>query len=62
MPWPAATTDREAFAHPDDDGTRESAYAMATLHPSAVLRADDTEAAYAGFVADLRIAAFALQT
>jgi DNA polymerase len=31
--------------------------AMATIHPSAVLRADDQEAAYTGLVADLRLAA-----
>jgi len=28
--------------------------ALATIHPSAILRADDREAEYAGFVADLR--------
>ncbi|HVS68710.1 MAG TPA: UdgX family uracil-DNA binding protein [Mycobacteriales bacterium] len=60
MPWPAAAYDGEAFAHDGDDGDRESAYAMATLHPSAVLRADDRDAAYGGFVADLRVAAGAL--
>lgn len=31
--------------------------ALATIHPSAVLRADDVEAARAGLVADLRVAA-----
>jgi DNA polymerase len=30
---------------------------MVTVHPSAVLRADDQDVAYAGLVADLRIAA-----
>ena len=30
---------------------------LATIHPSAVLRADDHDVAYAGLVADLRIAA-----
>jgi DNA polymerase len=30
---------------------------MATLHPSAVLRADDRDLAYEGLVADLRVAA-----
>lgn len=60
MPWPAAAYDGDAFAHDGDDGDRESAYAMATLHPSAVLRADDREVAYAGFVADLQVAAGAL--
>lgn len=34
---------------------------VATIHPSAVLRADDSEAAYAGFVADLTVAAEALR-
>jgi uracil-DNA glycosylase len=34
-----------------------AAQALATLHPSAVLRADDVEAARAGLVADLKVAA-----
>jgi len=38
------------------DGPR----ALATIHPSAVLRADDRDAALAGLVADLRVAAVAL--
>ena len=33
---------------------------LATIHPSAVLRADDQDIAYAGLVADLTIAAGAL--
>ncbi|WP_031077171.1 UdgX family uracil-DNA binding protein [Streptomyces sp. NRRL S-118] len=33
---------------------------LATVHPSAVLRADDREAVYAGLVSDLRMAARAL--
>jgi uracil-DNA glycosylase len=33
---------------------------VATVHPSAVLRADDREQAYAGLVADLKVAATAL--
>ena len=33
---------------------------LVTVHPSAVLRADDREAAYAGLVTDLRVAAAAL--
>jgi DNA polymerase len=36
------------------------ALALATLHPSAVLRSDDREAARAGLVSDLRVAAGAL--
>ena len=31
-----------------------------TIHPSAVLRADDRDAAYAGLASDLRAAAAAL--
>ena len=34
---------------------------MATIHPSAVLRADNRDVAYAGFVDDLRVAASALR-
>lgn len=50
MPWP-----------PSGDASRYgSGQALATLHPSAVLRADDREAARAGLVADLRVAATAL--
>jgi DNA polymerase len=33
---------------------------VATLHPSAVLRADDREAVYQGLVSDLKVAARAL--
>jgi DNA polymerase len=33
---------------------------LATIHPSAVLRADDQDAAYDGLVADLTVAARAL--
>ncbi|WP_327726524.1 UdgX family uracil-DNA binding protein [Streptomyces sp. NBC_00487] len=35
-------------------------HVVATLHPSAVLRADDREGAYAGLVSDLKVAAEAL--
>ncbi|MQA93257.1 MAG: UdgX family uracil-DNA binding protein [Streptosporangiales bacterium] len=45
---------------PGDDATRNDAYVVGTVHPSAVLRADDRDAAYQGFVADLRVAADAL--
>ncbi|KWW98121.1 uracil-DNA glycosylase [Carbonactinospora thermoautotrophica] len=48
IPWP---TDA------GEEGTRRSAFVVATVHPSAVLRADDRESAYAGLVADLRVAA-----
>jgi len=38
----------------------QGGWLMATIHPSAVLRADDGEAAFAGLVADLRTAGAAL--
>lgn len=50
LPWPPGG-DVERYG---------SGQALATLHPSAVLRADDVDAARAGLVADLRIAAAAL--
>lgn len=36
---------------------REGAFYVATVHPSAILRAPDQDAAYEGFLADLRVAA-----
>ena len=38
----------------------ETVQILPTLHPSAVLRADDRDASYEGLVADLRVAAAAL--
>lgn len=49
LPWPASAEDPAAF--PDHDG----AFALATLHPSAVLRADNREIAYRGLVDDLAV-------
>lgn len=46
LPWPAQ----------EEDGV-QAPYALATIHPSAVLRATDREAAYAGLVADLTVVA-----
>ncbi len=43
----------------DETATRNGFY-VATVHPSAVLRADDRDTAYAGLVADLRVAAAVL--
>jgi len=60
MPWPAAAVAPEAFRHSGDDGDRVSAFAMATVHPSAVLRADNVDLAYDGLVADLKVALSAL--
>jgi uracil-DNA glycosylase family protein len=55
MPWPASAAEPDAF--PAGNG---KAFVMATLHPSAILRADNQDTAYAGFVDDLKIAAAAL--
>ncbi len=52
LPWPESAYHAEDFAQPGG-----SAKVLATLHPSAVLRADDRDAAYAGLVADLKVAA-----
>jgi DNA polymerase len=53
LEWPAAARRPQDF--PAIGGRL-----VATIHPSAVLRADDREAAYDGLVADLRTAATAL--
>ena len=53
MPWPGS-------AQRPQDVPVEPAQALATIHPSAVLRADDRDAAFNGLVADLRVAADAL--
>ena len=60
MPWPACAERPRDFGHDGDDGAPGGAFAMATFHPSAVLRAADQDVAYATFVADLRIAVAAL--
>jgi len=59
MPWPASAAHAEEFDLGEDEG-RDGAFALATIHPSAVLRADDKEAAYSGLVSDLQVAAKAL--
>ena len=51
LPWPPS----------GDEDRYGSGQALATLHPSAVLRADDRDTARAGLVADLKVAAAALQ-
>jgi DNA polymerase len=60
MPWPASAQHPADFGHEGEDGERDSAFALATIHPSAVLRADDREAAFNGLVSDLKVAAAAL--
>ena len=52
MPWPPRG--------PLDEASTQGGFVMVTIHPSAVLRADDREAAYAGLLSDLKIAADAL--
>ena len=56
MPWP------ESAQHPQDFPSRGRGRpgSCATIHPSAVLRADDREAAFDGLVDDLNVAAQAL--
>jgi DNA polymerase len=56
LPWP------ESAHHPEDFAQAgRQARVLATLHPSAILRADDREGAYAGLVADLTVAAGSLR-
>jgi DNA polymerase len=50
MPWPDS-------AQRPQDFPVEPAQIVATIHPSAVLRADDREAMYQGLVTDLRVVA-----
>jgi DNA polymerase len=56
MPWPASAEDPERFPASDP-----LAVLVPTVHPSAILRADDRDAAYEAFVADLTVAAEALR-
>ncbi|HEY3010076.1 MAG TPA: UdgX family uracil-DNA binding protein [Micromonosporaceae bacterium] len=54
LPWP------DSAQHPDDF-PGASGHVVATIHPSAVLRAEDREAAYQGLVSDLRVVTKALR-
>lgn len=47
LPWPSSAE------RPEDFPSADGAVVVATIHPSAVLRADDREAAFSGLVADL---------
>jgi uracil-DNA glycosylase family protein len=47
---------------PEEDAARHNPFLLATIHPSAVLRADDRDAAYNGLVADLRVVADVLHS
>jgi DNA polymerase len=51
IPWPAPSPSQ---------GRAHEVTVVPTIHPSAVLRADDRDAAYTGLVSDLRAAAAAL--
>jgi uracil-DNA glycosylase len=53
LPWPAS-------AHKPEDFPAVDGFAVATIHPSAVLRADDRDEALAGLVADLKVVASSL--
>ncbi|MEU9420690.1 UdgX family uracil-DNA binding protein [Streptomyces sp. NPDC048272] len=53
LPMPDPATGEESGAAPGQ--------LLATVHPSAVLRADDRDAAFAGLVADLSVAATVLE-
>ena len=57
MPWPP---ERGPFAAPGEDGSVRAGFVLATIHPSAVLRADHRDAAYDGLAADLTVVAQAL--
>lgn len=62
LPWPESAQRPEDFTRPSAtvNAPVEPTRLLATIHPSAVLRADDRETAYAGLVADLTVAAQAL--
>ncbi|SCF39933.1 UdgX family uracil-DNA binding protein [Micromonospora mirobrigensis] len=65
LPWPASAQHPEDFTRvPVDNAGRvvdaPAARLLATIHPSAVLRADDQDKAYEGLVADLTVVARAL--
>jgi uracil-DNA glycosylase len=60
MPWPTAAQQPEDFGHDGDDDAPGGAFVLATIHPSAVLRADDHDVAFSGLVRDLQVAGAAL--
>jgi DNA polymerase len=60
VPWPASAHAPEAFGAEGDEAAPSGAYALATIHPSAVLRADDRDSAFEGLVKDLSVAAAVL--
>ncbi|GAB3801880.1 UdgX family uracil-DNA binding protein [Micromonospora zhanjiangensis] len=66
LPWPASAQNPEDFTRVPTDSTGTLTAApqtqlLATIHPSAVLRADNRDIAYDGLVADLKVAAGVLR-
>ena len=62
LPWPPAPTrsaEPDLFSATDEDASHKSSFVLATIHPSAVLRADEDrrEEAFQGLVSDLKVAA-----
>ena len=57
---PAVRVTKDRGALMERETSLGSRQFLVTIHPSAVLRADDQDAAYAGLVADLRVAASVL--
>jgi uracil-DNA glycosylase family protein len=67
LPWPDSAQRPEDFTKVPIDAkgriaSAPSAQLVATIHPSAVLRADDRDKAYGGLVDDLKVAAGALSS
>ncbi|GHJ09483.1 uracil-DNA glycosylase [Micromonospora humidisoli] len=60
LPWPAAAEHPGDFTRAPDRAGAPAARVLATIHPSAVLRADNQDVAYRGLVDDLTVAARAL--
>jgi uracil-DNA glycosylase family protein len=58
---PAVRVTKDRGALMERETSRGPRQFLVTIHPSAVLRADDQDAAYAGLVADLRVAASVLR-
>jgi DNA polymerase len=53
LPWPGSAQHPKEFPVPGGG----AGFAVATIHPSAVLRADDRDEAFNGLVADLKVVA-----
>jgi uracil-DNA glycosylase len=60
LPWPDLSEADGPPAAPAAHGKDPQPRVLATIHPSAALRAEDRDEVYAGLVADLRVAARSL--